>query len=166
MFLTLGEGSQPRVDTSYGDLNSKTTLRSSSLFEIQPSTSLATSLTADTKSTPILFSTTATSTLQSTADSELSGKSSLVATMYPSATMIPVTSSLLQMLSSFVSSSSEISMISRSSPIYQTSVRDMSSDVLSSFHSSILSTGLPNATIGPLITLPGVYYLKRKQIYL
>nr|XP_022327914.1 low-density lipoprotein receptor-related protein 1-like isoform X1 [Crassostrea virginica] len=154
VFSNTGEGSQPRVDTSYGDLNSKTSLRSSSSFEIQPSTSLATPLTADTKSTPILFSTTAPSTLQSMTDSELSGKSSLVATMYPSATMIPVTSSLLQMLSSFVSSSSEISLISRSSPIFQTSVRDFSSDVLSSFHSSILSTGLPNTTIGPLITLP------------
>lgn len=139
---------EPRVDTDYGDFSSKTSVRSSLLSLIQPSSSFSQSVSTNSTSTSRLI--TGSPLKPSTVSSHPVDNSSAMM-MYSSTIMVSATSNLLQMLSSVVSTSSEKSWIS---PVFPTSSVDFSSDILSSFHSPVLSSSLVNTTVGAPVTLP------------
>lgn len=149
-FFTVEPKKQPRVDTDYGALSSKT--RSSLLSLIQPSSSFAPSVSTDATSASIQIS---SSPIKPSEVSTRPVHNSSAMMMYSSTIMVSATSTLLQMLSSVMS----ISEKSWTSPVFHTSSIDFSSDVLSSFYSPVLSSSLVNTTIAAPVTLPGMHAL-------
>lgn len=148
-FFTVEPKKQPRVDTDYGALSSKT--RSSLLSLIQPSSSFAPSVSTDATSASIQI---LSSPIKPSEVSTRPVHNSSAMMMYSSTIMVSATSTLLQMLSSVMS----ISEKSWTSPVFHTSSIDFSSDVLSSFYSPVLSSSLVNTTIAAPVTLPGMLW--------
>lgn len=139
---------QPRVDSDYGDLSSKTSDRSSLLSLIQPSSFFAQSVSTDSTLACRLIS---GSPIKPAEVSTRPVHNSSAMMMYSSTIMVSATSALLQVLSSVIPTSSERSW---TSPVFHTSSIDFSSNALSSFYSPVLSSSLVNTTIDALVTLP------------
>lgn len=153
LFFTLEPTKQPRVDSDYGDLSSKTSDRSSLLSLIQPSSFFAQSVSTDSTLACRLIS---GSPIKPAEVSTRPVHNSSAMMMYSSTIMVSATSTLLQVLSSVIPTSSERSW---TSPVFHTSSIDFSSNALSSFYSPVLSSSLVNTTIDALVTLPGMLWI-------